>query len=93
MIISPRLDIYVSQQEDGQDDDDNVPAREDQTAVLVRRVAASHNREHLRESVTELAEPCGIVPSRECDHSRNLQQANLERIRRSNFHAVYMISH
>lgn len=76
MIIASRLDVGVSQKEDGEDDGDHVPTREDQS-VLVNGIPPCGSK-NSRESINDLAHLARIVESTKCYHCRDLQQADLK---------------
>jgi len=82
MVVALCLNVGVCKQEDGQGDGDDIPSREYKTRNASADVFpyARLPLEYTRESITSTAHVPGIVPSRERDHSRDLQKAHLQRI-------------
>jgi len=88
MIIAPSLDVGVCHKEHGQDDDNNIPARENQSIVSFSISVNQGKREHLRKCSRHFTHLLGGIPRRERDHGRNLQKADLQSISRTNLHAA-----
>lgn len=74
MVITPSFDVGVRQEEDGQDDGDDVPSRENQTDISREpdmRLAS------LRKRVDLFAHLSRIIQRREEDHGWDLEQTHL----------------
>lgn len=90
MIVGLRFNIRISQKENRQDDDNDIPTGEDQPTDTIVSESATQKKSdgHAREGIDNLSYVCWVIPSREGDHRRNLEKTNLQCIRRPNFHTA-----
>lgn len=99
MVITPRLDVRVRQEEDRENNRNNVPAGEDEPAKTSHINVSSNSDNPLRQMLKESdpdsregidgrAHPPGIVERRERNHGGDLEEAHLQRIRRTDLHAT-----
>lgn len=88
VVVAFGFDVRVGEKEHGKNDDDNIPSREYETEDESAYAAAPSTQYNVRESVGDRPHLIRGVPCREGHHGGNLQQTDLECIRRTNLHAM-----
>lgn len=87
MVVTLRLDVSVGHEENGEDDNDDIPTRENEpNKPFISEVHDAGSIRNLRECIRDRTHLLWRIPSRESNHGWNLQQTNLKSVRRSNFH-------
>lgn len=81
VVVRSRFDVRVRQQEDGEDDRDHVPAREDQPAV-----SCGSKVTNSRESINVVAHLGRVVHRTKGNHGGDLEQTDLQSVRGTDLH-------
>ena len=91
MIVSLSLDVGVCEEEDGEYDRHDVPAREYQSNTVISRNSTKECIDTQREdaSARDVCSSYRLIHSRKGDHCWYLQKANLKSVSRPNFHTEY----
>lgn len=88
VVVAPCFDVGIGQKEDRENDGDNVPLWEDQARQISSFSGPRYIAINILESINLFAHTFGIPKSAESDHEWNLQQADLESVRRADLHTT-----
>ena len=89
MIVALSFNVGIGHEEHGQDEGDDVPSREDEPGREgALEPLQRPSTEYSREGPSYFTHVLGIVPGREGDHGRNLQEADLKSVSRTYFHTI-----
>ncbi len=85
MVVAPSFDVGVCEEKDGKNNCDDIPSWEDKPVIRVNHTSTGTPigflNPDLREGIHHIPHLPGIIESRESYHRRDLQQANLQRVR------------